>query len=83
MEIKLKDQTISTECTWGDGPDVCLHVKRSQKQIDLWGADFVPLDLTSDEAIRFGKALLNAGHQAKELERSARVHDEENIDENG
>lgn len=69
FEIQLKKETISTECTWGDGPDVYLHVKRSQEQINTWGADFVPLDLTGDEAIQFGTALIDAGNRALELDR--------------
>lgn len=79
MEIKIhKDrEIISTQCTWGDGPDVTLHIKRSQKHINDWGKDFVPLDLTANQAIRLGEHLIMNGRRALELEAMCESHNNE------
>lgn len=75
--MKIGDEEISTSCTWGDGPDVAMNIKRSQKHIDTWGPKFVPLDLTAQQAITLGNQLIMGGRQAMSLEKLATEHDEE------
>jgi hypothetical protein len=75
--MKIKNEEISTQCTWGDGPDVSLYIKRSPEQVDTWGPEFVPLDLTAQQATTLGSQLIMNGRQAMSLEKLATKHDGE------
>lgn len=78
MDKKLATgDKFCSSCTWGDGPDVCVNIHFDHKRLakNYMGEGFLPLDFTSDEAIEIGRALIQAGEQAKELERFARSMD--------
>ncbi len=76
MKMQLHNNELSTSCTWGEGPDVILHIKRSKLHVNTWGANFVPLDLTSEEAIRLGEHLIMSGKRAIELDNLCKEHDD-------
>jgi len=76
MEFKFGTEQVNVACTWGDGPDVILHVHRSEKHIKSWKPDFVPLDLTAEQAIQLGHHLIMSGKQAQELDQLCTDHDE-------
>ncbi len=79
MEKKLTGgNEISLSCTWGDGPDVAVNIHFDHEKLakNFRGSGFLPLDLTSDEAVEIGRALIQAGEQAKELVRLAESLDD-------
>ncbi len=80
MDKKLTaGDEISLSCTWGDGPDVAVNIHFDHDRLarSYRGEGFLPLDLTSDEAIEIGRAMIQAGEQAKELELFAKQMDGE------
>ena len=80
MEKKLAGgNEISLSCTWGDGPDVAVNIHFDHEKLakNFRGSGFLPLDLTGDEAIEIGHALIQAGVQANELELYAKQMDGE------
>jgi len=68
MQLKTNEE-IDVSCTWGDGPDVCVNIYYDHKKLDRWTKGFFPMDFTGDEAIEIGHKLIQAGEQAKELDR--------------
>lgn len=68
MQLKTDDK-IDISCTWGEGPDVCVNIHRSPEKCSNWPVGFFPIDLTGDEAIEIGRKLIEAGTQAKEMDR--------------
>ena len=80
MDMKLTaGDEISLSCTWGDGPDVAVNIKFDQDRLarSYRGEGFLALDLTGEEAIEIGHALIQAGVQANELELYAQQMDGE------
>ncbi len=77
MKLKLGNEQVNISCTWGDGPDVLFDLHRSEKHMETWKGNLVPLDLTAEEAIHMGKHLISCGKQALALEQVAKDHDDE------
>ncbi len=69
MKLRTGDK-IDISCTWGDGPDVCVNIRRDSIKCKGYSKGFFPLDLTGDEAIDIGQKLIIAGKQAKEIDDS-------------
>jgi hypothetical protein len=72
MDKKLATgDEIGLSCTWGDGPDVCVNIQFDpKKRANYKGEGFFPIDFTGDEAIEIGLALMQAGQQAKALDKA-------------
>lgn len=68
MKLRTND-TIDISCTWGDGPDVCVNIRRDPEKQKIWPKGFFPIDFTGDEAIVMGRKLIEAGEQAKKMDR--------------
>lgn len=60
--VKEWKNEIRAECTWGDGPPVCLHIQG----LGIWTS----FDLTAKEARTLGIQLQQAAEQYEELERT-------------
>jgi len=61
--MKIKTELVTVECTWGEGPNVSMSIHRSERHVKNW-KEYIPLDLTSDEAERLAHMLLMAAKQA-------------------
>jgi len=67
MEFKFCKEKVSAGCSWGEGADVMINIERTQRSLDIYTDPlFVPLDLTAQEAIEFGKHLIECGIVAME-----------------
>jgi len=75
MEIRLGTELVTVECTWGEGPNVSMAIHRSERHVKNW-KEYIPLDLTSDEAERLAHMLLMAAKQARELDDLCEQHDQ-------
>jgi len=82
MDLNTGD-TIDISCTWGDGPDVCVNIKRDIEKLRNWSKGFFPIDFTGDEAILIGQRLIECGKQAKEMDRCAAEYFENEGNRNG
>lgn len=65
MDFEFQEQKVSMSCTWGEGSDVSINIQRTQRHFNKYTDPlFVPLDLTAQEAIEFGKHLMKCGIDA-------------------
>lgn len=75
MDIQLGKTQITTECTWGDGPDVSMGIHCDQELSRKFMGNYYPISLTAEQATSLARQLLNAASQARELETIAEQQD--------
>ncbi len=62
------DINVNINCTFGEGPDVALDITAPIDRLEnTHSRGFIPIDLTFDEAIAIGSALIEAASDAKRL----------------
>jgi len=61
---------IAVACTWGDGPDVLINVHDHRVSTKGFTPGFYGMDLTGDQAIQMGEALIAAGKKAHDWDKT-------------
>jgi len=62
------DINVQVNCTFGEGPDVALDITAPLDRLEgNHPRGFIPIDLSSDEAIALGQLLIESGKEAQRL----------------
>lgn len=67
---------ISPTCTWGDGPDVCINLTRTDRERSAYtDPNFWAIDLTALEAVDLAANLVRCAMQAMQMDRELEAHE--------
>ncbi len=62
------DFNLQVNCTWGEAADVSFDITAPLDRLEgNHPRGYIPIDLTSEEAIEIGRMLVEAGEEAKRL----------------